>query len=58
MGMAQSKDIIAINIDSTAPIFSLGDINVVGDLHQIIPEVLKHLNQKRAESSHEEVKAL
>jgi electron transfer flavoprotein alpha subunit len=58
MGMAQSEDIIAINIDPTAPIFNLGDINVVGDLHQVIPEMLKGLNQILADSSPEEGKAL
>lgn len=57
MGMAQSKDIIAINIDSTAPIFNLGDINVASDLHHVIPELLKQLNQKLTSSSHIEAEA-
>jgi electron transfer flavoprotein alpha subunit len=45
MGMVDSEIIIAVNQDSTAPIFDLADFGVVGDLHQIIPELLSMIEE-------------
>ena len=48
-GMQTSKTIVAINKDSEAPIFELADFSVVGDLFQVVPQLLEEIG-KRARS--------
>ncbi|MGH8908830.1 MAG: electron transfer flavoprotein subunit alpha/FixB family protein [Egibacteraceae bacterium] len=46
-GMQTSQLIIAINKDGGAPIFSIADLGVVGDLHKIIPPLIEAINARK-----------
>jgi len=44
-GMEESALIIAINKDTSAPIFDVADLGIVGDMHSIIPKLTAKLKQ-------------
>jgi electron transfer flavoprotein alpha subunit len=46
-GMQTSKTIIAINKDPEAPIFEITDFGIVGDLFQVIPQLLEEIGKHK-----------
>mgnify|MGYP001163432396 CR=1 FL=1 len=46
VGMKGSKNIIAVNKDREAPIFSIADLGIVGDVHKVLPALVEALKTK------------
>jgi electron transfer flavoprotein alpha subunit len=46
VGMKGSKNIIAINKDQEAPIFSIADLGVVGDVQKVLPRLIQALQER------------
>ena len=50
--MKDSKIIISIYIDPTAPIVRYSDLCIVGDLYEIVPKLIEEIKRSKEERRH------
>lgn len=50
-GMRDTGTLIAINKDKAAPIMKMADLGVVGDMKEILPELIKKINRIKVEDT-------
>ncbi|WP_022872937.1 electron transfer flavoprotein subunit alpha/FixB family protein [Nesterenkonia alba] len=47
-GMQTSGTIVAINKDEDAPVFEIADFGVVGDLNEVLPQMIEEIRRRRS----------
>ena len=47
VGMQSAEIIVAINRDASAPIFNIATYGVVGDLYEVVPQLIRRLQEIR-----------
>ena len=47
VGMQSAEVVVAINRDADAPIFNIATYGIVGDLHEVIPELIRQLREAK-----------
>ncbi|MDN4472647.1 electron transfer flavoprotein subunit alpha/FixB family protein [Demequina zhanjiangensis] len=47
-GMQTAKTIVVVNKDADAPLFSIADFGVVGDVFDVVPQLLTALDERRS----------
>jgi electron transfer flavoprotein alpha subunit len=52
VGMSGADFILAINTDPNAPIFQIADLAIVGDLYEVIPELIEQVKTARQGAAH------
>ncbi|MEM2123395.1 MAG: electron transfer flavoprotein subunit alpha/FixB family protein, partial [Candidatus Bathyarchaeia archaeon] len=50
-GMQTSDVIVAVNKDPNAPIFKVSTYGIVGDLYEVIPELIRRIKEKKGSSN-------
>jgi electron transfer flavoprotein alpha subunit len=49
-GMQTSKTILVVNKDRDAPLFEIADFGVVGDLHEVLPQLTAEIEKRRSQA--------